>query len=272
MRNRNGVRRLIALALMSAVAGPAFAEDKLRDFCGDRPGLGTPACTVDPGHLQAEIGIGDWTLDRQPDSRIDSIAVGDVTLRYGIGSSTELRFDLTAYNHDRTRDRTSGAIDRASGIGDVTIGIKQNLKNPDGSGFSVALLPYATLPTAKASIGAGDWGAGLIVPVNYALTNALSLEVTPRIDAAVDGDGHGRHLAYGSVIGLQAKLSEKAGIAAELQAIRDQDPDGHTTQALAGLSFSYLAQEQMQFDVGANAGLNRNSPDIEIYFGIARKF
>jgi hypothetical protein len=266
------MKPLIALALISATAAPAFAEDGVRDFCGDRPGIGTPACTVDAGHLQAEIGIGDWTLDRQPDSRTDSIGVGDVTLRYGITSSTELRFDLTAYNHVRTRDRASGTIDRAAGIGDVTIGIKQNLKNPDGSGFSVALLPYATLPTAKSAIGAGDWGAGLIVPVNYALNNTLSLELTPEIDAAVDGDGHGRHLAYGSVIGLQAKLSEKAGIAAELQAIRDQDPDGHTTQALAGLSFSYLAQAQTQFDIGANAGLNRNSPDIEIYFGIARKF
>lgn len=266
------MRLLMALALMSAAAGPAFAEDKLRDFCGDRPGIGTPACTVDAGHLQAEIGIADWTLDRQPDSRTDTIGLGDVALRYGITASTELRFDLTTYNHVRTRDRASGAIDRASGIGDVTIGIKQNLKNPDGSGFSIALLPFATLPTAKDTIGAGDWGAGLIIPVNYALTNALSLELTPEIDAAVDSDGHGRHVAYGSVIGLQAKLGEKAGIAAEFQAIRDRDPDGHNTQALAGLSFSYLAQEQMQFDIGANAGLNRNSPDIEIYFGIARKF
>lgn len=266
------MRRLIALALMGLVATPGRADDRLRDFCGDRPGIGTPACTVDAGHLQAEVGLGDWTLDRQADGRTDTIGVGDVALRYGIASSTELRFDLTAYNHVRQRDRTSGAIDRASGIGDVTIGIKQNLRNPDGSGFSIAVLPFATLPTGKEGIGAGDWGAGLILPINYALTGALSLEVTPEIDAAIDGDGHGRHLAYGSVIGLQAKLGEKAGVAAELQAIRDRDPDGHSTQALAGLSFSYLVQQQTQLDLGANAGLNRNSPDFELYFGVARKF
>ncbi len=261
----------IAIAAM-LVAAPACAEEPLRDFCADRPGIGTPACTVDKGHLQAEVGLGDWTRDRNADSVSNAIQAGDISLRYGIGDTTELRLDWVAYGHVRERDRTSGAIDRTGGIGDVTVGIKQNLHNPDGSGLSVALLPYATLPTGRDGIGAGDWGAGLIVPVNYALNDVLALELTPEVDAAVDGDGHGRHLAYGSVIGLQAKLGEKAGVAAELEALRDRDPDGHSTQELAGLSFSYMVQKQTQLDLGANAGLNRRTPDIEVYFGVSRKF
>jgi hypothetical protein len=266
------MKPLIALLLAGFVAAPALAEDTLRDFCGDRPGLGTPACTVDRGRLQVEVGLGDWTLDRQPDMRSDTIQAGAVALRYGIGDSTELRLGWAGYSHVRERDRTSGAIDRTNGIGDVTIGLKQNLHNPDGSGLSIALLPYATLPTGKNGIGAGDWGAGLIVPVNYALSETLTFELTPEIDAAVNSDGNGRHLAYGSVIGLQARLSERASVGAELEAIRDRDPAGRSTQMLAGLSFAYQPQDQTQFDFGANAGLNRNSPDIELYFGIARKF
>ena len=262
---------MFVLAL-SLAAGPALAEDKLRDFCGDRPGIGTPACTVDAGHLQVELGLGDWTLDRQPGSRADTIAADDFSLRYGLGNTTELRLDWTAVNYARTRDRASGAIDRTRGVGDVTLGIKQNLLNPDGSGLSLALLPYASLPAGKDGIGAGDWGAGLIVPANYVIDEIFSLELTSEIDAAVDGDGHGRHLAYGSVLGLQAKLGEKAGIAAEVQAIRDNDPAGHSTQTLAGLSVTYLVEKQTQLDLGANAGLNHVSPDVEIYFGISRKF
>lgn len=265
------MRLLIWLALATA-ATPALAEDGLRDFCADRPGLDTPACTVDKGHLQVEVGLGDWTHDLQGDARTDTILAGDVSLRYGIGDATELRLGWIGYGHERTRDRATGLIDRSNGVGDVTVGLKQNLHNPDGSGFSMALLPYATLPAGKNPIGAGDWGAGLRVPITYALSDAITFAVTPEADAAVNEGGHGRHLAFGSAIGLQAKLGEKASIGAELEAIRDRDPDQHVTQALAGLSASYMAQKQTQLDVGANAGLNHASPNVELYFGVSRKF
>ena len=116
------MKLLLGLVLAGVTAAPAWADDGLRDFCGDRPGLNTPACTVDKGHLQLELGLGDWTLDRQPGSRTDTIAAGDIALRYGVTDSTELRLDWTAYNHVRQRD--AGTIDRASGVGDVTIGLK----------------------------------------------------------------------------------------------------------------------------------------------------
>jgi hypothetical protein len=262
------------LACVAFLAAPAFAQDagKLRDFCGDRPGLGTPACTVDPGHLQVEVGLGDWTLDKQPDSRTDTLAFGDIALRYGIGEATELRLGWTAYGHVRERDRMSGTLDRTGGIGDVTLGLKQNLHNPDGSGLSVALLPYATLPSGHDQVSAGTWGAGLLVPVNYALSDAITLELTPEVDAAPNEKSHHRHLAYGTVVGIQAKVTKKLSATAEIQEMRDRDPDEHSTQSLAALSLAYQPTDNLQFDVGAFAGLNHKTPDLELSFGVARRF
>ena len=71
------------------IASPALADDDLRDPCAERPGLDTPACTVDPGHLQVELGVGDWTLDKQAGSRTDTILLGQALARYGVGTSTE---------------------------------------------------------------------------------------------------------------------------------------------------------------------------------------
>src|SRR3546814_5477747 len=42
-----------------------------------RPGLGTPACTDDVGAVVLEVGVADWTLDDNADSRTDSWAFGD---------------------------------------------------------------------------------------------------------------------------------------------------------------------------------------------------
>jgi len=263
--------KIVVLAI-GLLAAPAWAEDKLRDLCAERPGLDTPACTVDPGHLQVEVGLGDWTLDRQPDSRNDTIVAGDVSARYGVGNSTEIRLGWTAYGHVRTRDRASGATDRLSGVGDMTVGLKQNLSSPGGDGFSMAALPYATLPAGRDGIGAGDWGAGILLPTSYALTEIFTLELTPEWDAAVDGDGKGRHSAYGSAAGLGVKLNERWSMSVEGQLIRDRDPAGHSTQALAGFYLAWQPRDRMQFDAGAQAGLNRSTPDVEIYFGISEKF
>lgn len=264
--------RKLAVVLV-LVAGPALAEEpKLRPFCPDRPGLDTPACTVDKGYLSTEIGLGDWTLDKQADTRTDTITAGAISLRYGVGNYTELRLGWTAYGHQRERERMRGAIDRTGGIGDVTLGVKQNLRRPDGNGFSAAALPYVTLPSGRKGIGAGDWGAGLLIPLSYNLSDAWTLEATPEADAAVDKDGSGRHLAIGSAAGIQFKVSKKTSLLLEFEAIRDRDPEEHTTQALAAFSIAYQPAKDVQLDIGANAGLNHATPDVELSFGAAKRF
>ena len=98
------MKKILLLGLL--VSSPGLAEDKLRDLCAERPGLDTPACTVDPGHLQVEVGLGDWTLDRQSGNRTDTILLGDISARYGVGESTEIRLGGTAEGRVRTRRAT----------------------------------------------------------------------------------------------------------------------------------------------------------------------
>lgn len=262
-------RIALAAATMLLAAGTARA-DPLRDFCPDRPGLGTPACTMDAGHAAVELGLGDWTLTRQSGEREDDLATGDLLVRYGLTSSLEMQVGWTAYTHVRTR--SGNIVTRNGGTGDVFVALRQNLHNPDGSGFSIALMPYATLPTGSDGIGAGDWGAGLLVPMSYELPHGFALGLTAEADAAVDADGNGRHLAYSAIFGLDVPLAEKLGATAELSVGRDEDPGGHSTQEIAGLSIGWTPNDNLQLDVGANAGLNRNAPDVEVYFGVARRF
>lgn len=265
------MKPLLALAIACTGIGTAEAQE-LRPLCPDRPGLDTPACTVDPGHLVVEMGAIDWSLDRDASQRSDSFTFGDLLLRYGLTPHTEVQLGWTALGVVRTQDSVAGTTSRSSGTGDIQIAVRRNLSHPDGSGFAMAVMPYASFPVGGATIGAGDWGAGMIVPLSYSLTDKIGVSLTPEVDAAVDGDRHGRHLAYGSAIGLTAALSQSASSALELQAVRDDDPAGHATQALASLSFAWQPRSNLQLDLGAVAGLNHNSPDMELYMGIARRF
>ncbi|ATP20765.1 MULTISPECIES: transporter [Sphingobium] len=259
------------LLAMAAQGGAAWAQDD-REFCADRPGLDTPPCTMAPGKVQVELGLGDWTGEQDGESRIYTVNVGDALLRIGLTDSLEAQLGWTAFGHVRTRDRVTGAVETDNGIGDMRVALRQNLRNPDGSGFSIAVMPYVSLPTGGDAIGDGDWGAGMLVPISYDLGHGLTLQATPEVDAAVDEDGDGRHLAYGSVAGLGFDISDSLSGSIEASLMRDDDPDGHATQALAGLSLGWQAGDDMQFDAGANLGLNHDSPDAELYVGIVRRF
>ncbi|RYY26490.1 MAG: transporter [Sphingomonadales bacterium] len=265
------VRAAVLLACGGGGIGVAQAQD-VRPFCADRPGLGTPACTMDKARVAVELGGVDWTLERDSATRTDTLVAGDLLVRLGLTDTLEVQAGWTAFGHVRARDKLTGAIGKSSGTGDVSVALRQNLRNPDGSGVSVALMPYASLPTGGATIGAGDWSAGLVVPISFELSDGIAIGLSPSIEAATDGDRRGRHAAYGSVIGLSASLTETLGAALEFQATRDEDPSGHSTEKLASLSFAWAPQDGLQFDIGAVAGLNDASADLEVYVGVARRF
>jgi hypothetical protein len=260
----------IACALLLLVPVAAFAED--RDYCPTRPGLGTTPCTIAPGRVSVETALADWTLEQDSTQRTDTVLVGDTFVRLGLTDSIEAQFGWTPFGHVRTRDKLAGTVDSANRVGDVTLGLKANLLHPDGSGVSVAVQPFVTLPVGRAPVGAGDWGAGVVMPVTFDLSDSVNFATTTEADAAVDQDGRGRHFAASETLGLGFKLSKALTATVEAQVLRDEDPAGPTTQGLASLSLAWMAKDDLQIDVGGVAGLNRGAPDIELYLGISRRF
>ena len=252
------IKAWIAVPLLLA-AGAANADD-LRPLCADRPGLGTPPCTIDPGHALVELGGVDWTTEHDATSRTDTVVAGDLLVRYGLTDSLEAQVGYTAFGTVRVRDKLTGKITHDSGTGDATVALKKNFVSPDGSGFSISAMGYATLPAGGQAIGAGDWSAGFLLPISYSLTDKLQLALTPQVSAEVDGDRNGRHLAYSNVIGLAYALTKKVTGTLEFQAIRDHDPGDHTTQLLASLSFGWQPQDDLQLDMGRGGRAQSRKP------------
>lgn len=271
MRNDAFVRgRFIILAgIALTLPGRAEAADQ-SPICADRPGKATSACTVPLGHWQIETGFADWTLQKVDGERDTSLVLGETTIKYGLTGNSDLEIDLTPWQ--RQGSSFGGTHDSASGIGDVNIVYKQRLTSAD-AGVQVLAMPFLKAPTAKRPLGNGRWEGGLLVPIGYAIPKTpLSLALTPELDWVADGDGHGHHAAMAQVASLGWAVSDKLNLSAEIWGAWDWDPDGTTRQASADAAAAYLLSNDIQLDAGANFGLNRNTPDVDLYGGLSVRF
>jgi hypothetical protein len=260
---------LAAVALAAGI--PASAQDEPR-FCPNRPDLGASGCTTKPGEVQVEWSTLDWERDDSADGREDSFLAADVLARIGVGSRTELQIGWSPFGRVRTRDAATGAIETVRGVSDVRLAVRQSLSGQDGKGLSFGIEPFVTVPVGRVPIGRGDWGAGLVVPADYDLGGSWTLGATAQVEAAVDEDGAGRHLAYSGILGLGRALSDRVSVSAEVMVAQDDDPLEPTTQLLGAASFAWQPTKRFQLDLLATAGLNRDTPDVRLVTGGAILF
>jgi hypothetical protein len=227
---------------------------------------------MEKGKLSVETAFADWEHDRSAEERSDTLLIADTLLRFGVSDRAELQLEWQPYGRAVTRDRLLGQTERKDRVGDVTLGARVNLANPDGSGFSWAVQPSLTLPVGRQPIGGGDWAASLIVPLSHELSDTVTLELTSEVAGEVDEDGHGRHLAYGNIIGLEVALTDALTTSLEGEVRRDDDPLEPATYVRGGLSLAWMTNDDTQLDVGTAVGLNHDTPDLRLYAGIARRF
>lgn len=258
---------IAALALASASRGAAADQQPI---CADRPGKGDATCTAPAGHFQLEMALADWTLLRFPGERDASLALGATAIKYGLTDRSHIELDVTPYL--RTMSRVAGVYGSASGFGDLVARYKQQLTAPSAA-LQITMFPFVKLPTAKRALGNGKLEGGLELPISYAIPRStLSLGFAPQVAWLADQDRSSHHLAMVQTASVGWQATAKLNLSAELWGQWDWDAAGTGKQASADGSIAYLASKNVQFDAGANFGLNRQTPDVEVYSGISVRF
>lgn len=259
----------VAGAILFSIGTSAVAADE-QPICADRPGKANPTCTVPVGKVQIETAFFDWTHDNSGGVRTDELTIGSSAFKYGVTDRLNLEVDITPY--DRVRAEAGGLSDTVSGFGDMYLAAKYRLTD-DKAPVQVAVHPFVKIPTASHNLGNGKVEGGVAFPIDGSVPGSpLSFTVGPEIDVNADSDGHGYHLGMVQVISLGATVLPRLTLAGELWGNWDFDPAGTVRQYSVDANAAYLLSNDVQLDVGANFGLNRNTPDLEIYSGIAFRF
>lgn len=264
------MRSLIPAAILVACASPAQAAGDAAPICADRPSKSTGPCTVPPGHAQIETGLIDWSRDTSGGVRTDLVVLGSSLIKYGISGRADVELGITPL--ETLHLRSAGSSERHSSVGDLLLRVKYRL-TAAGAPVEVALDPFTKVPTANRRLGNGKLEAGFVAPISAQLgTGPLTLSLDPELDWLADADGRGHHAATQQVVNLALAVSDRLSLSAELWMMRDWDPAGTGKRASADGCVAFDMSNDLQLDAGANLGLNKQTPDVELYAGVSMRF
>lgn len=259
----------LALTTIPAALQAQTADPQDAPICTDRPTKSNAACTVPEGMVQIEADLFSWTRIGSGPVRSDVLVYSNPTVKYGIGPSSDIQLSIAPLVEVRTR--AGGRTTSQTGVGDLTLRFKQRLTGAEAPA-QVAVIPFVKLPSAAVGIGNGEWEGGVIVPVQVGLgrgTLTLAPQLNLLADALEPGD---RHLEFQGVVNVAYPVADRITLAAELWAAQNWDPAGTVRQYSADAALSYLLTHRLQLDVGGNFGLNRATPDVQIYAGLSTRF
>ena len=246
---------MTALLLVAAAASTPDLT-----ICADRPSKANGVCTVPVGHWQLEVSGVDWAHS----SDTDVTTIGQTFAKLGLSDRSDIEVGFTPY----VSLRQPGSDE--SGVGDVVVRYKQRLTGDDAP-VQITLLPFVKLPTARHSIGNNKVEGGFAVPIAVP-AGPITVTVGPEIDALVDGDGHGYHAAITNLVNLGWSATPKLSLSVEAWNNVNFDPADTIRQWSADASAAYLLNKRVQLDTGANFGLSRATPDVELYGGVSVLF
>ena len=251
-------------------------EDSLRDFNPDRPSRFTGPFTVDPGHLQLEMDLANYTFDRHNPEHarvdVDQWNAAPFDLRIGLADRTEIDFLYGGYLNLRTRDHAARTDTVQSGFGDLTLLFKYNLFGNDGGAFSFGILPYLKVPTNTANLGNKRVEGGVELPLSINLPANLQLGIQTEFDA-VRNDADTRfepaftNIAYLGYTFLNKKLTIYGEWYSRVTVGPDSTVDGEVDTGLL-----YYVGKNAEVDFGCNFGVTRAAPDFEPFAGFSVRF
>ena len=258
----------MSMALAAVSTAAAAADDEA--ICTDRPSRATGTCTTPRGRIQIETGLVDWTRYRAGGIRTDLTAWGGSLIKYGLSAKADVEIGVTPLVELRVRGQ--GIHERDSSFGDTLLRVKYQLTQ-DEAPVQIALDPFVKLPTANRRLGNRKVEGGVTVPVQMPIgSGPFTLSLGPEIDVRADADGHGDHFATQQVVNVGIALSRQLSVSTELWAAWDWEPSGTAKQASWDGAVAYDIGKDLQLDAGANFGLNRQTPGVEVYSGFSVRF
>lgn len=250
-------------------------DEWLRELGTDRPDRTESPFTVDPGRVQLEMDLLNYSYDRhnsaRADERVETVAIAPLNLKLGLWHNVDVQFIVEPHLSVRTRDRTTGSVQKQRGFGDLTVRSKINLWGNDGGPAALAVMPWVKLPTNQDNVGNDAVEGGLIIPLAVSLPGEVGLGLMTEVDVVRDGGGRGHHAEFINTVTLARTIAGKLGGYVEFFSLVSAESKSRWVGTV-DFGFTYAVTENIQLDAGVNLGVTRSADDVNPFFGVSWRF
>jgi hypothetical protein len=255
-----------ACLLAGVLSLPAARADDDDTINPDRPDVANSSQVVGAHRVQLETGV-QWDRQRDTDTHVRTLTTPTL-LRVGLSGALELRVETDGRTIAHASDPGTGMHTVSAGWADSAAGVKWHAADQDGMRPSLGLIAEVALPTGSAALRGTGFRPSLEVPAEWDLGHDWSLGVMPGIGRDSDDNG-GRYTygVFGAAVGKA--FSERLHGFAEVAAPRIARTAHGGTQTLVDAGVSWLVNRDCQLDAMVVHGLNRNTPDLSLAFGIS---
>lgn len=249
--------------------------DAMRAFEPERPAKIFNPFTVDAGHFQIESDFLSYTHANVGGAGTKEFEAADPTIKLGLTNSIDFELVLNGYLTSATHSNQSGAlIANGHGFGDTIIKTKINLVGNDEGDFAMALVPFVKIPSAAPGLGNGVVEGGVALPMQINLPSDFTLALQTEYDALKNANDSQRYANLVNIANLShpvSFISKNLTASIEFFSAVGTDPFTPAVYTL-DLGLAYLIQPNVQLDAGANFGLTKASPNLNVYTGITTRF
>jgi hypothetical protein len=246
--------KLLPCVLLVIACTSAGADDAIS---ADRPDFTNSPDVVAAGRWQIEAG-GAW--QRANGTRLRSTPL---LMRAGLGGQRELRVETDGWLRQREP--------AARGRGDLALGLKQQLAQPQDGAPGLGWLLEVDTPSGSGDFKGRGWRPGLSLLAQWELPKGWSLGTMAGL--AVDRDDDGRRYTAGRLsasLGLPVGERWEAFTEIAAQQLAARRHGGHVITFAAGLAWPL--GEDARLDTACFRGLNRTAPDWSWTAGLSLRF
>ncbi len=240
--------RILYLALIVSSGALAQTND-IGPLITDRPDATESPSIVRKGFLQIETG-GFYTESEENGIDINETTYNTTLLRYGLLENLELRVGLDFLNSSSSiNGRDLG--DDLTGASPLLLGAKIGIAEEKGWMPKISLLGHLSLPfTAGSDFNIDDTGMDFRFAFDHTLTNRSGIAYNLGARLAPGKP----QLEYIYTIAYGYDLTSSIGIYAELYG---DFPENSSANHLWDAGFTYLANDDLQFDVTVGSGITQ---------------
>lgn len=230
----------------------------------DRPDFTEASSTVGLGIAQLEFGYT-YTFDNDGTTQTITNAFGEPLLRYGVLAEwLELRLGYNYFTQE-----TNGV--QVSGSDDLYLGFKIGLTPQEGILPEMALIPQMRVPTGKAPFTANQVLPGLNWIYGWELTDRLSTAGSTQFNLAKDGTNN-TYTQWAQSWTLAYSWTDKLGSYAETFGLMPQGAVDTKPEYYFNGGFTYLLNDNIQWDIRAGTGLNDAAADYFLGSGFSVRY